>query len=137
VRLVGRSTLIQVAGEHTYSSRAVLLEALERVEGHTVIDLTACTYLDASVIAAIIGKALALGKLVYRLELVVPSSGSISQRFARLGVHNSSRSSTRPLSYTQRELPCGVARRKLAPLTRSLTAHHGARSVRAVDAPPR
>jgi hypothetical protein len=79
-------TVIHVSGDHDYPSRAILLETLAPLEGHTVIDLTDCTYIDPSVIAGIIGKALALGKDGYRLELVVPSSGSLSRRFARLGV---------------------------------------------------
>jgi hypothetical protein len=81
-------TVIHVSGDHNYDSRAILLETLAPLEGHTVIDLTDCTYIDPSVIAGIIGKALALGKDGYRLELVVPSSGSISRRLARLGEHN-------------------------------------------------
>lgn len=81
-------TLIHAWGEHDFRSRGILTNALAPLEGHVVVDLTRCTYLDSAVIGAILGKALALGKAGYRLEVVVPSSGSISTRFARLGVHN-------------------------------------------------
>jgi anti-anti-sigma regulatory factor len=81
-------TVIHVSGDHDYRSRAVLLETLAPLEGHTVIDLTDCTFIDPSVIAGIIGKALALGKDGYRLELVVPTYGSLSRVVERLGIHS-------------------------------------------------
>jgi anti-anti-sigma regulatory factor len=80
-------TLIHVYGEHDFGSRAILASALAPLEGHVVIDLTPCTYLDSAVIGAILGKALALGKAGYRLELVVPDSGSVSHIVKRLGIH--------------------------------------------------
>jgi anti-anti-sigma regulatory factor len=81
-------TVIHVSGDHDYRSRAILLETLAPLKGHTVIDLTDCTYIDPSVIAGVIGKALALGKDGYRLELVVPTFGSLSRVVERLGLHS-------------------------------------------------
>jgi hypothetical protein len=79
-------TVIHVCGEHDYAARAILVAALEPLAGHIVVDLTPCTFLDPSVIGAIIGKALALGKTDNRLELVVPGSGSVSRMVGRLGI---------------------------------------------------
>jgi hypothetical protein len=49
------TTVIEAAGEHDYDSRGLLVAALEQVDGHVVIDLSGCTFIDTSVIGAIIG----------------------------------------------------------------------------------
>jgi anti-anti-sigma regulatory factor len=80
-------TVIHVLGEHDFASRALLASALEPLQGHVVVDLAACTFIDTSVIGAIIGKALALGKVGQRLEVVVPPTGGfVSRTVERLGV---------------------------------------------------
>jgi anti-anti-sigma regulatory factor len=80
-------TVIHVEGEHDFASRSMLVAALEPLEGHVVVDLAACTFIETSVIGAIIGKGLALGKAGYRLEVVVPpTDGFVSRTVERLGV---------------------------------------------------
>src|SRR6476646_5364869 len=80
------TTVIHVVGEHDYGSRSMLIEALEPVDGHLVVDLSRCTFIDKSVIAAIIAKALALGKAGHRLELVVPRTAPLARTVDRLQV---------------------------------------------------
>jgi hypothetical protein len=62
--------VVHVSGEHDFTSRGLLWAALEPLNGDVVVDLTRCTFIDISVIGAILGKALDLGKDGYRLELV-------------------------------------------------------------------
>jgi anti-anti-sigma regulatory factor len=80
------TTVIHVVGEHDYGSRAMLVEALEPVDGHVIVELSSCTFIDTSAIGAIIGKALALGKAGHRLELVVPRSAPLARTVDRLQV---------------------------------------------------
>jgi anti-anti-sigma regulatory factor len=79
-------TVIQLLGEHDYASRGLLSAALEPLNGHVVIDLTSCAFLDSALIGAILGKALALGKAGHRLELVIPPSAPLARTIKRLRV---------------------------------------------------
>jgi anti-anti-sigma regulatory factor len=79
-------TVIQLVGEHDYGSHAMVVAALEPVNGHLVVDLTACTFIDTSLIGAVIAKALSLGPEGYRLELVVPPSAPFARTVDRLRV---------------------------------------------------
>jgi anti-anti-sigma regulatory factor len=78
--------VIQLVGEHDYGSHATLVAALEAVNGHVVVDLTTCTFIDISLIGAVIGKALALGKGGHRLELVVPRTAPFARTIDRMRV---------------------------------------------------
>jgi anti-anti-sigma regulatory factor len=79
-------TVIQAVGEHDYASRAMLARALEPVDGHVIVDLSSCAFIDTTAIGAIIGKALALGKAGHRLELVVPPTAPFARMVDRLQV---------------------------------------------------
>jgi anti-anti-sigma regulatory factor len=79
-------TVIHTIGEHDYASREILAATLEGVDGHVVVDLTRCTFIDTAVIGALVGKALALGKRGYRLELVVPRSAPFARKVEQLGM---------------------------------------------------
>lgn len=65
-------TIIQVRGEHDFASRSILAAALEPLAEDVVVDLSLCTFIETMVIGVIIGKALALGKHGFRLELIAP-----------------------------------------------------------------
>jgi anti-anti-sigma factor len=79
-------TVIHVRGEHTFSSRELVAEALEPIDGHVVVDLTLCSFLDSSVISAILGKARLLRSSGSRLELVLPHGGPVHRVMERLGI---------------------------------------------------
>jgi anti-anti-sigma regulatory factor len=80
-------TIIQVRGEHDFASHAILAAALEPLAEDVVVDLTRCTFIETMVIGVIIGKALALGKHGFRLELIVPPSAAFVRRAVeQLGV---------------------------------------------------
>jgi anti-anti-sigma regulatory factor len=96
-------TVIHVLGEHDFASRSLLAGALEPLEGHVVVDLAACTFIETSLIGTIIGKAVALAKAGQQLEVVVPPTGGfVSRTVERLGV--------RTLLPVLDALPAGSAR---------------------------
>jgi anti-anti-sigma regulatory factor len=78
---------VHVEGEHDVETRQLLVEALDPLVGHVIVDLGACTFLDTSVIGAILTKAIALDRDGYRLEVVVPpTSDFLTRTIARLGL---------------------------------------------------
>jgi anti-anti-sigma factor len=79
-------TVIHVVGQHDFSLRELLAEALEPIDGHVVIDLTLCSFLDSSLIGAILGKARLLRSSGSRLELVRPRGGPVHRVMERLGI---------------------------------------------------
>jgi hypothetical protein len=78
--------LVHVCGEHDTGSRDMVAAALQPLDGQVAVGLGSCRSLDSSVIGAILGKALELGKSGSRLELVVPRQGQIPRVVERLGV---------------------------------------------------
>ena len=62
--------------EHDFASRRSLATALEPLEEDVIVDLSRCTFIETMVIGVIIGKAVALGKRGFRLELIVPPTAA-------------------------------------------------------------
>jgi anti-anti-sigma regulatory factor len=80
-------TVIHVVGEHDFASRRILATALEPLEEDVIVDLSRCTFIETMVIGVIIGKAVALGKGGFRLELIVPPTAAFVWRAVQqLGV---------------------------------------------------
>jgi hypothetical protein len=76
-----------VLGEHDFASRSILAAALEPLEEDTVVDLSRCTFIETTVVGVIIGKALALRKDGFCLELIVPPTAAFAWRAVeQLGV---------------------------------------------------
>src|SRR4051794_32088526 len=72
-------TLVEVEGAHDSRTGAVLISALDRIDGPLIVDLTVCDALDDAAIAAIIGKARALGKGGPRFEFLGPPAGPLQR----------------------------------------------------------
>ena len=80
-------TVIHVLGEHDFASRSILAAAFEPLQEDVIVDLSRCTFLETMVIGVIIGKAVALGKDGFRVELVVPPTAAFVWRAVeQLGV---------------------------------------------------
>ena len=47
---------------HDFENRATLISALEGVDGHLILDLTRCAFVDKFLIGVVLGKALELSK---------------------------------------------------------------------------
>jgi hypothetical protein len=80
-------TVVHVLGEHDFASRSILAAALAPLEQDVIVDLSRCTFIETMVIGVIIGKALALGKDGFHLELIVPPTAAFVWRAVeQLGV---------------------------------------------------
>jgi hypothetical protein len=79
--------VVHVLGEHDFASRSILAAALEPLEEDVIVDLSRCTFIETMLIGVIIGKALALGKEGFLLELIVPPTAAFAWRAVeQLGV---------------------------------------------------
>ena len=80
-------TVVHVLGEHDFASRSILATALEPLQEDVTVDLSQCTFVETMVVGVIIGKALALRKHGFRLELIVPPTAAFVWRAVeQLGV---------------------------------------------------
>ena len=80
------TTVLQAEGPHTYAGRALIVEAIEPIDGRLVIDLTACTYLDTYVIAAILRKASELRERGFQLEIALSPAAPLASKIQQLGI---------------------------------------------------
>jgi anti-sigma B factor antagonist len=77
---------VDVRGEHDLSTAPALVEALERAAGHAnaLVDLSECTFIDSSVISALLRAAQAAQTRGDRFVLVIPPSQERVSRVADL-----------------------------------------------------
>ena len=80
------TTVVQAEGPHTYARRALIVEAIEPIDGHLIIDLTACTCLDSYVVAAILRKASELRERGFRLEIALSPAAPLASKVQQLGI---------------------------------------------------
>lgn len=82
-------TVVFVCGEHDFSVRADLERALEPLHGHVLVDLSPCTFVDASIVAALLTKHAALERRGERLEVLVANAREqIVRKLDRLGARH-------------------------------------------------
>ena len=77
---------VKLRGEHDLATRQPLTEALASAgaQPHVLVDLSECTFMDSSVVAAFIASHLDLGERGGRLGLVIPPHASAIQRVAQI-----------------------------------------------------
>jgi anti-sigma B factor antagonist len=68
----GYAALVSLHGEHDLASSDTLRAALAPLLGDVVVDLSACTFMDSTVIGVLLGKCYDLRDEGRRLELVLP-----------------------------------------------------------------
>jgi anti-sigma B factor antagonist len=68
----GFAALVSLNGEHDLASSDALRAALAPLLGDVVVDLSACTFMDSTVIGVLLGKCYELRGEGRRLELVLP-----------------------------------------------------------------
>ena len=80
----GHTTIVTLVGEHDLLTRQSLSEQLERARtaATVIVDLTPCTFLDSTIIAALLSTRHA--KLAHRVDLVLPAPGTIASRALHL-----------------------------------------------------
>jgi anti-anti-sigma factor len=64
--------LVRLHGEHDLATSPLIENALASVEGHILMDLSGCTFIDSSVIGTIVRRVEELEPAGFRLELLVP-----------------------------------------------------------------
>jgi len=80
------AAIVALRGEHDLSTQPEVAHALTRASHYpeVLVDLSECTFMDSSVIAALVGTSRALESNAGRLELVIPAEAHTVQRIAQL-----------------------------------------------------
>ena len=75
---------VKLRGEHDLATKEPLTAALGAAAAHphVLVDLSECTFMDSSVVAALIGTHRELGERGGRLGLVIPPTARAIQRVA-------------------------------------------------------
>jgi anti-sigma B factor antagonist len=76
----GYAALVSLHGEHDLASSDMLRAALAPLLGDLVVDLSACTFMDSTVIGVLLGKCYDLRDEGRRLELVLPPENEAISR---------------------------------------------------------
>jgi anti-sigma B factor antagonist len=87
----GEAAIVTLRGEHDLSSEPALAQALDAacVRLGVVVDLSACSFMDSSVIGALLRCARSLHRREGLLELVVPSGARALRRVLEvMSVHS-------------------------------------------------
>jgi anti-anti-sigma factor len=72
-RAPGFAAIVSLQGEHDISTSSRLGDLLVLNRGSLLIDLSACEFVDSSVLSVLVGATLERAHLGERLELLVPS----------------------------------------------------------------
>jgi anti-anti-sigma factor len=67
------AALVELRGEHDLDSHQAIANALRPIFGDVLIDLTACPFIDSTVIGVLVTRAQELRRENHRLELIVPA----------------------------------------------------------------
>jgi anti-anti-sigma factor len=66
------SARVRLRGEHDLATSREVIDALARLDGNVLVDLSACEFIDSTIIAALLNDARARAGEGKRLELLVP-----------------------------------------------------------------
>jgi anti-sigma B factor antagonist len=78
--------VVTLRGEHDLTTRAAIDNALTRAgdESHVLVDLSECTFIDSTVIGALVRAFQSFGERGRRLELTIPPDAKAIQRVAKV-----------------------------------------------------
>jgi anti-anti-sigma factor len=79
-RAPGYAAIVSLRGEHDMDSNAEIRRALDSIDGDVLLDLSACGFMDSSVIGTLLRMSQQRASAGHRLELVVPPSNRIITR---------------------------------------------------------
>jgi anti-anti-sigma factor len=80
VRAAAYAAIVTLLGEHDISTSPELRATLAPLDGNVLLDLSACEYIDSTVIGVVLAKSGDLAREGRRLELVVPAAnGSVTR----------------------------------------------------------
>ena len=89
--LPGAGVVVALKGDHDLSTKRRLLQALAGVgpKAHVIIDLTRCTFVDSTIISAILGVSQIAHPSKQTVSLVLPDDTSYVYRaLAVIGLHD-------------------------------------------------
>ena len=72
-RCPGFVALVELHGEHDLDTHDSIESALQRIYGDVLIDLSACSFIDSTVVGLIVSRTQELRREDHRLELIVPA----------------------------------------------------------------
>ena len=72
-RFPGFVALVELYGEHDLDTHESIENALRPIYGDVLIDLTACSFIDSTVVGVIVTRTQELRREDHRLELIVPA----------------------------------------------------------------
>jgi anti-anti-sigma factor len=72
--------VVSLVGEHDLATRERLDDALDRVSGSVLVDLSECRFLDSSVIGTLVTHARRVTSDGHRFEAVVPPANTVVTR---------------------------------------------------------
>jgi anti-anti-sigma factor len=68
----GFSARVRLCGEHDLATSREVVDALAPLDGNVLVDLSACEFIDSTIIAALLNDAQGRAREGKRLELLVP-----------------------------------------------------------------
>lgn len=84
--LPGFAAIMHLVGEHDLATSASFRDALRRINGNVLVDLSECSFVDSSVIAVLFGDQQARAREGQRLELLVPPGGTVARTLHVAGI---------------------------------------------------
>jgi anti-anti-sigma factor len=78
--VAGYAAIVSLNGEHDLAMSDELVATLAPIDGNLLIDLSACEFIDSTVIGAVIAKSIELARAGSRLELIVPAANGVVTR---------------------------------------------------------
>jgi anti-sigma B factor antagonist len=82
----GFAAIVRLVGEHDLATSTSFRDALERINGNVLVDLSECSFIDSSVIGVLVGDHRARIKEGQRLELLAPREGTVARTLDVSGV---------------------------------------------------
>lgn len=81
-----RTAIVTLRGEHDITTQSLIREALARATEHArvLVDLSACTFADSSLINALVDANAAIKQRDGLLEVVIPPEAGAARRIAEL-----------------------------------------------------
>jgi anti-anti-sigma factor len=80
------AAIVSLHGEHDLATSGDVESALAGIYGPVLVDLTACEFVDTTVVRIILAKRLELEREGHRLELVIPPENQINRTLEVLGL---------------------------------------------------
>jgi anti-anti-sigma factor len=76
----GYAAILHLRGEHDLATSGAIIDALKPLVGDVLVDLSACTFIDSTVIGTLIHATRESSEQEHRLELVVPAENRLILR---------------------------------------------------------